>query len=282
MMRHELWSAVLGACTDIDRRVATATGDLPDRTPVTAVPSTSPSSSSSSSSPPISSKPPRTGIPHLETAWRDPKPAAQRAAAERAGPKDPPRRAVNDPPDQRDLQGLVALREEIVTRLATLWQQIEREEGHDRVRTTLTIYIDERVMGLLPEYLRWSWPLLQKDLTGSTTGGAEFFRFIDHALHDPRTPQLVLEVYYFCLNHGFVGMHANDLVRLDEHKGWLKTRMALPAIALPSRSDADPELDVLPTRWATWSYYVLALIFVVAVTALLTMLSNYGDGRGYG
>ncbi len=272
MMRHELWSAVLGACTEIDRMVATATGDLPDRTPVTSVPSTS-----APPPPPVSTKPPRTGVPHLETAWRDPKPGA-----ERAGPKDLPRSAVNDPPNERDLQGLVSLREKIVARLGTLWQQLEREDGHEPVRMALTIYIDERVMGLLPEYLRWSWPLLQKDLTGSTTGGTEFFRFIDHALHDPMTPQLVLEVYYFCLNHGFMGMHANDLMKLDEHKGRLKARMALPAVVLPAPSDAEPELDVLPTRWPSWSYYVLALVFVVAVTALLTMLSNYGDGQGYG
>jgi len=264
MMRHELWSAILGAYTDVDRLVAEAAGDLPDRAPLTSIPS-------------VPSAPPRTSVPWLETAWRDPQPGS-----ERVGPKELPRRGMNVPLDERDRLGLIHLREKILARLATPWQQLQREEGPDQVRRALTIYLDERIMGQLPEYLRWSWPLLQTDLTGATTGGTEFFRFIDHALDDPKTPQLVFEVYYFCLNHGFVGMHANDIMQLDEHRGRLKARMALPAVALQKPTEDHPELDRLPTRWPTWSYYFLAFVLVVTVTAVLTMLSNYGDGQGYG
>lgn len=257
MTRHELWRAILGACVDIDRLVASSAGDLPTR-------------------PPVSSTPPRTDLPQRETTWRDLQPGPPRAG----GPAPPPRPTSNDPPDERDRDRLAGLHQAIRTRLEALWRQLEREEGHERTRRALAIYLDERVMARLPEYLRLSWPLLQTELTRSTSGGADFFRFIDHALQDPGTPTFVIEVYYFCLNHGFVGMHANDIMRLDEYRQQLTARMTLPAVALPSPARAGA--DKLPVRWPVWSYYVLTFGSVAAVVMVLTILSNQGVGRGYG
>jgi type IV/VI secretion system ImpK/VasF family protein len=256
MMRHELWRAVLAAFVDIDRLVASSAGDLPDRAP-------------------ISSAPARTGFPGLETAWRD-----LQLPERPPGPAPIARPLAIEPPDERDRQRLRGLHEAVRARLEPLWRQLAGEDGSDRNRRALVIYLDERIMGLLPEYLALSWPLLQTELTGATTGGTDFFRLVDHALQDPRCPPLVLEVYYFCLNHGFVGMHAKDTVQLDHHKRSLAARMSLPDVSPPARTRASQE--DLPARWPAWSYYMIALAVVVVVTASLTILSNLADYTGGG
>ncbi len=248
MTRHELWTAIVDLSADIDRLVAAQAGDLPDRRPFTAVP-------------------PRSAAPHLDTGWRD----------LRAGPAvgEPPRPPRIDPLDERDQERLAGLREAVHGRLERLWAALEGEVGFERMRRALVIHIDERIMHLLPEYLRLGWPLLQTDITRAANGGHEFFAAIDEALHDPRTPALVFEVHFYCLSHGYIGMFGADAARLEAYKARLAGRIPHPATAVAA---PDAESGSLPEPWPMWRYYALGLAAVAALAWLLTTLSNRTAG----
>jgi len=248
MKRHALWALIMAASADVDRHVAAAAGDLPEGGP----PSTAP---------------PRTTVPHLETAWRNP----------RAEPDahNPPR-ATRAEVTERDRERLAELRKVVRTRLAELWGTLGGEAGFEQVRRALTIHVDERIMRRLPEYLRLGWPLLQTDITRSTTGGSDFFAAIEEALHDSRTPSLVFEIHYYCLSHGFVGMFSTDIVKLDNFRSRLAERIPHPSAPPPPLQRAG-QLE-LPAPWPSWSYYALGLLSVAAIVLLLTALSNPGAG----
>jgi hypothetical protein len=124
------------------------------------------------------------------------------------------------------------------------------------MRRALVIHIDERIMHLLPEYLRLGWPLLQTDITRAANGGHEFFAAIDEALHDPRTPALVFEVHFYCLSHGYIGMFGADAARREAYKARLAERIPHPATAVAA---PDAGSGSLPEPWPMWRYYALGL-----------------------
>jgi len=180
--------------------------------------------------------------------------------------------ALVPPIGERDRSGLVALRAKVRARLDELWARLEGQPGFERIRSALVIYFDERVMGSLPEYLRLSWPLLQTEFTGSTSGGDDFYRLIDVALDDPRAPSLVFEINRFCLAHGFRGRYTNDLERIAEYERKLLARIE---VAPPRAAGREPGDEAEPRRpWPLWAYYVVAAIFVVGLSVALTVLSN--------
>lgn len=248
MTRHELWTAIQAMSADVDRLVASAAGDLPNHRPITTVL-------------------PRSTTPHLETRWRELPSGANAGEA--------PRLARTEPLDDRDQERLAGLRVAVRERLDRLWTALDDEVGYERIRRALVIHIDERIMHLLPEYLRLGWPLLQTDITRSAFGGREFFAAIDEALHDPRTPALVFEVHYYCLSHGFIGMFGTDTARLDAYRARLAEQIPHPSavVAAPGGDD-----EVLAEPWPLWRYYALAILAVVGSGWLLVVLSNRAEG----
>lgn len=249
MTRHELWTAILDLSLDIDRLVAGEVGDLPNRRPLPNAPLRSPAA-------------------RLETAWRDLRVEPSAGEAAHAG--------RIEPLEERDHERLSGLREAVRKRLEALWAVMGDQLGFERMRRALVIHFDERIMRLLPEYLRLGWPLLQTDITRSTVGGSEFFGAIEDALHDPRTPPQVFEVYYYCLSHGFVGMFATDPAQLQAYRIRLAERIPHPdAIVAPPGAESGE----LPQPWARWRYHALGLAVVVAFAWLLTALSNHAVGE---
>lgn len=251
MRRHELWSAILAARTDVDRQVASAMGDYPDRAPV---------------------RPGATAVPFQEPMWRDPGvttravtevPGASTAAGGRTGP-------ITD----EERRSLAELNRRVQERIASLGPALAHEPGRDDVLVALVLYFDERIMMRLPDYLRLSWPLLQIAYTRSTTGGDDFYRFVNERLAKPSTPSLVLETYYFCLEQGFVGRYANDLAGIEHHQRLLRESIELPRVA-GDTSDTTAEVSTAETKpVSAWGAYAISLLVVVLVTASLTLLSN--------
>lgn len=250
MMRHQLWTSILACTTELDELVAAGVGALP-RPSTAAGPAT------------------MAGMPQLDTSWRI-EPEGGRTF--RTMPPMPDPKVVVP----ADTSSLAALRTQLRVRLRQLWKQIEGEVGYERVRRALVIYFDERVMNSLPEHLRLSWPLMQTDITRSTAGGEDFYRFIEAAFDDPKTPSIVFEVHYFCLRHGFKGQYTDSLAKIDavERKLLSRIEVSQPGRAAdPSRTSDDD--DTLPTPWPVWTYYTLAGLFVVAFCVTLTVLSNW-------
>ncbi|HET9625221.1 MAG TPA: DotU family type IV/VI secretion system protein [Kofleriaceae bacterium] len=236
-MRHELWRAVLAACSDLDRMVAGAVGDYPSQAPPR---------------PAMARRPPRVpGGPQLVRA----------ATVPAAAPTVDVEHGV-----------LQRLHDDVRARIESLRVQVVAEPGGEQAMLALVFFFDERIMGRLPEFLATSWPLLQTRLTGRNTGGVDFFRLIERLL-ESESPPLVFEVYYFCLAHGFRGHFATDPAALEAYRAKLRARIAAPEPARVAVAREPAGATPRPIR-SRALYYVTAVAVVVLFAWALTVWSN--------
>ena len=266
-MRHELWRAIFAARGDLDKLVASAVGDYPNNAPPRAA---------------TLRPPPRApGGPQLVRA------ATGAAVAAAAPPLHAPRvttaqdtarlwidpaRPAAAPLVAAEHDTLHRLHEDVHARVEVLRAALAAEPGGEQAMLALVLYFDEYIMDELPDFLATSWPLLQTRLTGRKTGGSDFFRLIDRLLDAEPQPGFVFEVYLFCLNSGFQGQYADDLVSLEACKQRVRSRVAAP---LPQRQPREPAAAASPAPIKRPAlYYLAALAVVLAVGAVLTVWSN--------
>lgn len=263
MKRRDIWRAILDTRTDVDRMVASAVGAHPNRTPPR------PASGGSTA----------TAVPFQEPTWRDPGATTTRASTEvpaAAGASSSGPRATQITEDER--RALADLSQRVQERITTLDQTLGSERGREEVIKALVLYFDERIMVRLPDYLRLGWPLLQIAYTGAPTGGDDFYRFVSDLRAKATTPSLVFEVYYFCLENGFVGRYANDLASIERYQQWIREAIELPRV--PTDSADTAEVSVRTTKpVAGWVAYAVSLAVVVAVAAAQVAISNYPDSE---
>jgi type IV/VI secretion system ImpK/VasF family protein len=258
MKRHEAWRAILSARTDVDRLVATAVGDYPERAPVR--PSGGEAGTSS------------------WTGWRDPG-TTQRSVTEVPGAAGSAGTGAasgsrTTPITDDERRALADLNRRVQDRVIELDRQLAPELGHEEATKALVLYLDERIMERLPDYLRLSWPLLQLGYTRSATGGDDFYRFVNELRAKPSTPSFVFEVYYFCLANGFIGRYANDLASIERYQQWLAEAIELPRVSSDTPDTA--EVSIRTTKpMSAWQAHAISLAVVVLITASLTWLSNY-------
>ncbi len=174
------------------------------------------------------------------------------------------------------------LRSELLGKLGELRAQLrgqlsDKEAG--MVLLPLCIHVDELVMRLFPPSEQAKWPLLQRELFDVLHGGQVFFDFVDERLHMPDTPQLVIDVLYFCLSDGFAGKFRDDPSRLEQYKRQLSERIphpTLPQVARKRRAKEEAELQPAapPPIRAVWLYVGAAAVILIlfGLTALLTNL----------
>lgn len=251
MMRQQLWTAIIATSAAIERLVVS----LGERRESASTAADAPSMAVAA--------PARTRPPRLETAWRNLAPEARESAGSL--------RVIDDTAETgRD--GLGALQQQVRAQLDGLWSQLADVHGFAAIQRALLIYFDERIMSTLPEQQRLSWPLLQTQHTGSRAGGEDFYRFVDAALDDPKTPSLVFEVDYFCLRHGFRGRYVHNPAQIETYEQRLLARIEVPPAAVSRREASDG--DAPPRPWPPWLYYLLALLLVVGACVLATAASN--------
>ena len=270
MKRRDAWRAILAARTDVDRMVASAVGDYPDGVPVRPSAGGDPAA-----------------VPFQTATWRDPGAApgsvtmlpyatSEQTAEGGASSGSPSaqstaRTAVITDEERRVLADL---NRRVHERVVELGKALAQAPGRDDAIKALVIYLDERIMTRLPDYLRLSWPLLQIAYTRSTTGGDDFYRFAGELRAQPGTPSFVFEVYYFCLENGFVGRYANDLVAIERYQQWLQEVIDQPRVSTETTDTAETSTHMAKPVPA-WMAYVISLAAVLLVTASLTLLSNY-------
>ena len=266
-MRRDSWRAILAAQTDVDRMVAVAFGDHPQRAPVEPADSTGSSAT-----------------PFQTPTWNDPGAtegvagnatggAGGVATEESVAVSGQTRRSLGRVAEM-ERRGLQELHQWVDGRLKTLRQQLAHEHGREQAMLALIYYFDERIMARLPEYLRMAWPLLQIEHTGQRIGGDLFYQNIDDLRRDPSTPSFVFEVYYFCLSTGFIGRYANEPASIERYEQWLQESITL--VEVPTDIADTAEIDTSEERpKPAWVAFVVALLAVVLLTALLTLLSNY-------
>lgn len=170
-------------------------------------------------------------------------------------------------------ESLEQLRAQIQSRIEQLRSELRSVPGYERILLVLVLYLDERVMRRLPDSTRHLWRPMQVDWIGSTNGGTEFYRILDSLVQDESTSNLLLEVFYYCLNNGFVGVYVDNPDAIENYKQYLRTRVA-PEHHESDGSDESRSDQSLPKqRQAAW-YYLGTGVLIVLMAVVATALSN--------
>lgn len=139
-----------------------------------------------------------------------------------------------------------------------------REHEVYSVLIPIVIYCDELANAVTRGAPR-QWEPLQSEKFNIENGGELFYWSVEERLRQQETPPLVFEVFYFCLNDGFVGMHQGDPRKIDEYKDRLRKRIPVHFIdSGPRKERVAPKIARFP-----WKYYAVAFAVVLAIYALL-------------
>jgi type IV/VI secretion system ImpK/VasF family protein len=186
--------------------------------------------------------------------------------------------AVAAPHAQPRSQAVLVLAGEVRARILRLREELASEPSRDHIVLVLVLYLDERIMQMLAEDLCLSWPMLQREWLGSTHGGDELYRILEHVLAMAEPPLALLEVFYFCLNSGFVGRYAGQPTLIEAWKDRLRMAIAArdqatqAAAGNPDEPSEQAYLSEAP-RSPAWMY-LGALCLVIVLAVLLVVLSN--------
>jgi type IV/VI secretion system ImpK/VasF family protein len=162
---------------------------------------------------------------------------------------------------------LVKMRDGLRKLLDTLRKELSRTLTDHAVYSILVpivIYVDELARVVTRGSVQ-QWEPLQSETFNVENGGELFYWQIDERLKQQETPPLVFEVFYFCLNDGFVGMYQNDPHKIAEYKDRLRRRIPTKAIvSTPRKERAAAKIIRFP-----WPYYAAAFAVIIAVYAAL-------------
>lgn len=131
----------------------------------------------------------------------------------------------------------------------------------------LVVYVDELVQAATRGGTA-RWEPLQSELYEVDNGGELFYSILDERLRQQETHPVVLEVYYFCLADGFVGMYQGDARKIEEYMARLTQRIPQREITgSGAAAEHGVELVAFP-----WKYYAISLGAVLASYLILTWL----------
>jgi type IV/VI secretion system ImpK/VasF family protein len=112
-----------------------------------------------------------------------------------------------------------------------------------RMILPLVLYLDERVMALLPLSDKLAWELLQDDVLPSEIGGEEFYARIE-ALLQPPASDAALQIYYYCLDDGFHGRFDDkDVSSIEDYKRRLRAAISPEETTPATEQEPPPEDD---------------------------------------
>lgn len=97
----------------------------------------------------------------------------------------------------------------------------------DSLLVPLAFLLDEQILARLAATgLEVTWPLLGRVFGKTDFGGDVFFTRADELVDLNRPPALLIQVYLFCLDEGFVGRYASDSAKLMVYRGKLFQKLA--------------------------------------------------------
>jgi type IV/VI secretion system ImpK/VasF family protein len=162
---------------------------------------------------------------------------------------------------------LVKMRDGMRKALDALRKELSRTLAEHAVYSVLVpivVYSDELARVVTRGSVQ-SWDPLQSETFNIENGGELFYWMIDERLRQQETHPLVFEVFYFCLNDGFVGMYQDDPRKIEEYKDRLRKRIrAKPTGSAPRKDRVSPKIVKMP-----WQYYAAAAALTIAVYAVL-------------
>jgi type IV/VI secretion system ImpK/VasF family protein len=162
---------------------------------------------------------------------------------------------------------LVKMRDAMRKLLDRLRKELSRtltEHAVYSVLVPIVIYVDE-LARVITRGSAQSWEPLQSETFNIDNGGELFFWAIDERLRQQETHPLVFEVFYFCLNDGFVGMYQGDPLKIEEYKDKLRKRIPTRPTGGAARKDRiAPKIVTFP-----WQYYAAAVGLTLAIYLVL-------------
>ena len=162
---------------------------------------------------------------------------------------------------------LVKMRDGLRKLLDTLRKELSRtltEHAVYSILVPIVIYADE-LARVVTRGSSQKWEPLQSETFNIENGGELFYWQIDERLKQQETHPLVFEVFYFCLNDGFVGMYQNDPRKIEEYKELLRKRIQTkPTVVAKQKDRMLAKIVKLP-----WQYYASAVALAVGVYAVL-------------
>jgi type VI protein secretion system component VasF len=162
---------------------------------------------------------------------------------------------------------LVVLKAKVRDRLHLLKNALAStyaEEDTHAILFPIVVYFDELVR-FVSRDVAIRWETLQGEIYNTESGGEEFYKYLEQI----KAPTLAIEVYYYCLQDGFEGMHADDPARIEDYKKRLEAKLqVVPVVAEPPRAEpAPPELVRFP-----FLYYVAAVAAIAGLYFALRLL----------
>lgn len=138
----------------------------------------------------------------------------------------------------------------------------------------IVAYVDEDIQRQLVETRKGSWNPLQKDFYGAHNAGEVFFETIDKIIDNPEVPPIVLEVYYFMLNKGFLGKYRDSKTHIAKYLDLLKDK--IPVITpVQEGASGSKEMETKKYRIKKWHYYACAGALSICVLCLLYFTSSH-------
>jgi type VI secretion system protein ImpG len=172
-------------------------------------------------------------------------------------------------PDGPDLVEVRArLRKRIVWLKSKLAEVLTDHEVYSAL-FPIVVYVDELVQSVTRGEIN-RWEPLQSELYNVDNGGELFYSILEDRLRQEETPQVVFEVFYFCLNDGFSGMYVGDTRKIDEYKTRLAEKIPLrPTGNTEAYAPIGVELVSFP-----WQYYAGSAAVLLTTFAVLSWLGS--------
>lgn len=111
------------------------------------------------------------------------------------------------------------------------------------------------------------WEPLQSELYEVENGGEMFYEKLDTLIMKDDTHPFVLEVYYFCLSDGFVGMYEDDQARIGQIKAKIAQRIPVPNVNELAVPNAVLPVTLVPFPWKIYAGAAIAVVvfFLICV-----------------
>lgn len=175
-----------------------------------------------------------------------------------------------------NLDMMTAVRENINHRLEQLRLSFEHpleKQFASLALFAIVAYIDEDIQRQLVETKKGNWAPLQKDFYGAYNAGELFYETIDKIIDDPQVPPIVLEVFYFILNKGFLGKYRDSKTHISKYLDLLKDK--IPVVAPEQKgAQGSQEMETKKHRFKKWHYYACAGALSVCLLLVLYITSS--------
>ncbi len=176
------------------------------------------------------------------------------------------------------LDAITKSRENLNHQLERLQLSLEQslEKNHaSLVLFALVAYIDEQMQAQILKQKQGNWVPLQKDFYGAYNAGDLFYETVDKLIDDPKTPPIVLKVFYFILKRGFLGRYSDSKTHINKYLDILKEKIPVTSTHINKEGTSGFSREKEKGRFKKWHYYAgvgcvsLLLIIVLYITSSL-------------